>query len=71
MQVRTRLSAGAAALAILTCGAPVLAQTPPAPAESSAPETGPTAAGGLSTGQLAKMERVSDPRLSPDGPRLL
>lgn len=71
MAVRTGLPAGAAALAILACGAPALAQTPPASAESSAPETRPTAAGGLSTGQLAMMERVSDPRLSPDGRRVL
>lgn len=71
MAARTGLQAGAAALAILAYGAPALAQTAPAPAEAAGPDARPTAAGGLSPGQLAMMERPSDPRLSPDGRRVL
>lgn len=42
-----------------------------APSATAAPATAPTAAGGLGLAQLAMMERVSDPQLSPDGRRVL
>jgi len=50
---------------LLGAAAPTFAQDGPAPSPA------PTAAGGLSLEQLAMMERVSDPRLSPDGRRVL
>jgi len=72
MAIRTGLLAGAATLALFVAGVPAMAQTPAAAASADAPPaTRPTAAGGLSPGQLALMERVSDPRLSPDGRRVL
>ncbi|RZJ04452.1 MAG: S9 family peptidase [Brevundimonas sp.] len=48
-----------------------LAQTPAPTTTPSGPVIAPTAAGGLSLDQLAMMERVADPRLSPDGKRVL
>ncbi|HEY0928112.1 S9 family peptidase [Brevundimonas sp.] len=68
MTIRTGLLAGAAMLA-LGFGGLAQAQTP-APADTPPPTTR-TAAGGLSPAQLAMLERVSDPRLSPDGQRVL
>ncbi|MDZ4111185.1 MAG: S9 family peptidase, partial [Brevundimonas sp.] len=59
--------AGVAALALGISGA-AMAQTPP---PEAGPIIAPTADGGLSPAQLAMMERVSDPRLSPDGRRVL
>lgn len=67
MTMRMGLLTGAAALTMGMSGA-AWAQTPPA---GAGPEVAPTAAGGLSPDQLAMMERVSDPRLSPDGHRVL
>ncbi|WP_439476494.1 dipeptidyl-peptidase 5 [Brevundimonas sp.] len=67
MTMRTGLLVGAAALALGISGG-ASAQTPPAEA---GPVVAPTAAGGLSPDQLAMMERVADPRLSPDGRRVL
>ena len=74
MRIRTGLLAGATMLA-LGFGGLAQAQTPgpavaPAPADTPPPTTR-TAAGGLSPAQLAMLERVSDPRLSPDGQRVL
>lgn len=74
MRIRTGLLTGAAMLA-LGFGGLAQAQTPapaaaPAPADATPPTTR-TAAGGLSPAQLAMLERVSDPRLSPDGQRVL
>lgn len=74
MRIRTGLLAGAAMLA-LGFGGLAQAQTPapaaaPVPADTPPPTTR-TAAGGLSPAQLAMLERVSDPRLSPDGQRVL
>ncbi|KQW86495.1 alpha/beta hydrolase family protein [Brevundimonas sp. Root1279] len=66
MPIRMSLLAGATALALCLPGVSALAQTAP-----EAPDPRPTAAGGLSPQQLAMMERVSDPRLSPDGRRVL
>src|SRR5688572_5541450 len=40
-------------------------------ASAQTPEAKPTAAGGLGLAQLALMDRVSDPRLSPDARRIL
>jgi acylaminoacyl-peptidase len=75
MTIRTGLVAGAAALVWVTGAFAVAAQTAaPAPATAAAaaaPVPTPTAAGGLSPDQLAMMERVADPRLSPDGTRIL
>ncbi|KQY89659.1 S9 family peptidase [Brevundimonas sp. Root1423] len=73
MAVRSGLRVGAAALLWLAGAAGALAQTAaPAPAATpSAPVVAPTAEGGLSLDQLAMMERVADPRLSPDGSRVL
>ena len=51
------------ALLCAALASPAVAQEPAAPA--------PTASGGLSLEQLAMMERVSDPQLSPDGRRVL
>lgn len=74
-----RLTLAAAACLIIAAAGPACGQTPPA-AASSAGAAGPnapaakperTAAGGLGLEQLAMMERVSDPRLSPDGKRVL
>lgn len=56
-----------AAALLLTAVPPVLAS--PAVAQETPPA--PTASGGLSLEQLAMMERVSDPQLSPDGRRVL
>ncbi|RZJ29570.1 MAG: S9 family peptidase, partial [Brevundimonas sp.] len=72
MSIRTGLLAGAAMLA-LGLGGLAQAQTPAtaAPPADAAPPVTPTANGGLSTGQLARMDRASDPRLSPDGRRVL
>ncbi len=77
---RTTLMAGAAAWLALSGAAIAQTQTA-APAPSAAPplsagaaatpDTSPTPLGGLGLGQLAMMERVSDPRLSPDGKRVL
>ncbi|WP_372708142.1 prolyl oligopeptidase family serine peptidase [Brevundimonas sp.] len=67
MTMRRGLLAGVAALALGTSGA-AWGQTPPNP---TGPVIAPTATGGLSPDQLAMMERVSDPRLSPDGRRIL
>jgi acylaminoacyl-peptidase len=74
MRIRTGLLAGATMLA-LGFGGLAQAQTPapaaaPVPADTPPPTTR-TAAGGLSPAQLAMLERVSDPRLSPDGQRVL
>src|SRR5215217_2476507 len=72
MTIRTGLLTGATALFLLSGAAPALAQTTPAPTSTdAAPDPRPTAAGGLSLEQLALTERVSDPRLSPDGRRVL
>jgi dipeptidyl aminopeptidase/acylaminoacyl peptidase len=79
MAIRMELLVGAAVLALGAGAVPASAQTSaqtPAPAKApaatdAAPSTRPTAAGGLSPGQLAMMERASDPRLSPDGRRVL
>ena len=75
MAIRMELLVGAAALALGAGALPAMAQTTtPAKAPAAtdaAPSTQPTAAGGLSPGQLALMERASDPRLSPDGRRIL
>ena len=67
MTMRMGLLAGATVLALAISGA-ALARTPPA---GDGPVVAPTAAGGLSPDQLAMMERVADPRLSPDGRRIL
>lgn len=74
MRISTGLLTGAAMLA-LGFGGLAQAQTPapaaaPVPADAPPPTTR-TAAGGLSPAQLAMLERVSDPRLSPDGRRVL
>jgi len=73
MAIRSGHRVGAAALLWMAGAAGALAQTPaPAPAATpSGPVIAPTAAGGLSLDQLAMMERVADPRLSPDGKRVL
>ena len=75
MAIRMELLVGAAVLALGAGALPASAQTTtPAKAPAAtdaAPSTQPTAAGGLSPGQLAMMERASDPRLSPDGRRVL
>ena len=75
MAVRNGCLASAAVLALCAGALPAGAQTPaPVAAASPAdapPPALPTAAGGLSPGQLAMMDRVSDPRLSPDGRRVL
>src|SRR6476660_8652827 len=70
MAIRSGHGVGAAALLWMAGAAGALAQTP-APATPSGPVIAPTAAGGLSPDQLAMMERVADPRLSPDGSRVL
>jgi acylaminoacyl-peptidase len=82
MAVGIQAIAGAAAVIWLTGGAAATAQAPaqpaPTPAASAAaapagpaPVVAPTASGGLSLEQLAMLDRVADPRLSPDGRRLL
>lgn len=67
-----RIWAIAATAALLAAGQAggAGAQTPP-PAAAAAPAAAPTASGGLSPQQLALLERVSDPRISPDGQRVL
>lgn len=65
MTIRAGLLAGATALTLFAAGA-AWAQAP-----AAAPDLSPTATGGLSPDQLAMLERVSDPRLSPDGRRVL
>ena len=71
MTIGRGLLVGAAALALLAGSEMAAAQAPAqAPAESG-PVVRPTAQGGLSLDQLAMLERVSDPRLSPDGRRIL
>jgi len=73
MAIRSGHRVGAAALLWMAGAAGALAQTP-APdtaATPSGPVVAPTAAGGLSPDQLAMLERVADPRLSPDGRRVL
>jgi hypothetical protein len=67
MTMRMGLLAGAAMLTLAMGGA-ASARTAPA---GDGPVVAPTAAGGLSPDQLAMMERVADPRLSPDGRRIL
>ncbi len=67
MRLISILAAGAVILTALPVAPQASAQTPPA----SAPATTPTEHGGLSLGQLAMMERVGDPRISPDGRRIL
>ncbi len=54
--------------AVLALAAGAAAQVSSA---SAVPPATPTAAGGLGLAQLAMMERVSDPQLSPDGRRVL
>lgn len=73
MAIRSGHRVGAAALLWMAGAAGALAQTSgSAPAAApSGPVIAPTAAGGLSPDQLAMMERVADPRLSPDGSRVL
>ncbi len=74
MAIRTGLLAGAAALALFAGALPAMARSPaqsPTRTTDDPPATQPTAGGGLSPGQLAMLERVSDPRLSPDGRRVL
>lgn len=73
-----RLTLAAAACLIIAAGGPACGQTPPAPPSAGAagpnapaPMAERTAAGGLGLEQLAMMERVSDPRLSPDGKQVL
>lgn len=56
------LNIAAAALVLTSSAGPVLAQTL---------DVKPTAAGGLGLAQLAMMDRVSDPQLSPDARRVL
>lgn len=70
MAIRTVHRVGAAALLWVAGAAGAWAQTPATPAPSG-PVIAPTEAGGLSPDQLAMMERVADPRLSPDGSRVL
>lgn len=70
MTIQTRLAT------VAWCVGLLLAQTAAAQtAETSIPvritDPVPTASGGLSLMQLAMMERVSDPRLSPDGKRIV
>ncbi|MFJ6025324.1 prolyl oligopeptidase family serine peptidase [Brevundimonas sp. NPDC092305] len=57
----------AAAAVLVASGGAASAQAPAMPVPAAAP----TASGGLSPELLAMMERVSDPRLSPDGRRVL
>lgn len=73
-------AAAAAALLLAASSAPVQAQVQAqAQAQASsaaadvqaAPTPGPTASGGLGLEQLAMMERVGDPQVSPDGRRVL
>jgi dipeptidyl aminopeptidase/acylaminoacyl peptidase len=71
MTIRAGLAGGAAALTWLVGVTMAPAQTPPASAGLSGPVLSPTSSGGLSADQLAMMERVGDPRLSPDGRRVL
>lgn len=52
-----------AATALMLAATPSLAQ--------QTPDTRPTAAGGLGLAQLAMMDRVSDPQVSPDARRVL
>ncbi|HST90928.1 MAG TPA: S9 family peptidase, partial [Brevundimonas sp.] len=72
MSVGIRGVAGAAALIWLAGSATATAQSSAeAPAPATSPVVAPTASGGLSLDQLAMLDRVADPRLSPDGRRVL
>ncbi|MGH7019598.1 MAG: TolB family protein, partial [Brevundimonas sp.] len=53
--------------ALMTAASPALAQTPASPSAAEAL----AARAGLGVKELAMMERVSDPRVSPDGRRIL
>jgi len=73
--MRASLLAAVAGLSLLAV-CPALAQAPghlPGAAAPNAPAPKPeaTPAGGLGLDQLAMMERVTEPRLSPDGRRVL
>lgn len=69
MNIGRRARTGAAALIWQAAASSVAAQTTAPPA--AAPVVAPAATGGLSLDQLAMLDRVADPRLSPDGRRVL
>ena len=63
--IRSRWMAATAFGALLLAVAPALAQTAQPVAAAAAPAEAPSR--GLSLRDMAMMERVSDPRVSPDG----
>ena len=67
--IRSRWMAATAFGALLLAVAPALAQTAQPVAAAAAPAEAPSR--GLSLRDMAMMERVSDPRVSPDGRQVI